>query len=289
MELAVLADIHSNHVALEKCMEYALERGISDFLFLGDYLGEFAYPERTMDLLYLYDREYHCTFICGNKEEYWLKYRKREKDYWQEISSTTGMLYYSYSHVRERDFNFFEKLRLAQKLQYASLPTLIACHGSPFSTRSGMRPGNEESKRILEQIEVDYLLYGHSHVQGITEHQGKIALNPGSVGVGLEASGMAQFAILRGEEGGWKEEFISLDYDRQQALEEMREAGFYERAPYWSLLTEKLILNQLPEGICHANILEEVMRLCQEETGVCNWPDIPEKFWEKALGNFGIR
>ena len=39
MELAVLADIHSNHVALEKCMEYALERGISDFLFLGDYLG----------------------------------------------------------------------------------------------------------------------------------------------------------------------------------------------------------------------------------------------------------
>ena len=155
MELAVLADIHSNHVALEKCMEYALERGISDFLFLGDYLGEFAYPERTMDLLYQYDREYHCTFICGNKEEYWLKYRKREKDYWQEISSTTGMLYYSYSHVRERDFNFFEKLRLAQKLQYVSLPTLIACHGSPFSTRSGMRPGNEESKRILEQIEVD--------------------------------------------------------------------------------------------------------------------------------------
>ena len=280
MELAVLADIHSNHVALEKCMEYALERGISDFLFLGDYLGEFAYPERTMDLLYQYDREYHCTFICGNKEEYWLKYRKREKDYWQEISSTTGMLYYSYSHVRERDFNFFEKLRL---------PTLIACHGSPFSTRSGMRPGNEESKRILEQIEVDYLLYGHSHVQGITEHQGKIALNPGSVGVGLEASGMAQFAILRGEEGGWREEFISLDYDRQQALEEMREAGFYERAPYWSLLTEKLILNQLPEGICHANILEEVMRLCQEETGVCNWPDIPERFWEKALENFGIR
>lgn len=40
MEIAVLADIHSNHIALERCMGHALERGIRKFLFLGDYIGE---------------------------------------------------------------------------------------------------------------------------------------------------------------------------------------------------------------------------------------------------------
>ena len=33
MEIAVLADIHSNYVALERCMRYAEERGIRQFLF----------------------------------------------------------------------------------------------------------------------------------------------------------------------------------------------------------------------------------------------------------------
>ena len=47
MEIAVLADIHSNYVALETCMRFALKRGIRKFLFLGDYIGEMAYPERT--------------------------------------------------------------------------------------------------------------------------------------------------------------------------------------------------------------------------------------------------
>ena len=33
--VAVLADIHSNHYALEACVTYALEKGIHDFIFLG--------------------------------------------------------------------------------------------------------------------------------------------------------------------------------------------------------------------------------------------------------------
>ncbi len=58
MKTAIFADIHSNYIALEHCTEYAISQGIETFLFLGDYIGEMAYPERTMKLLYAMPRFY---------------------------------------------------------------------------------------------------------------------------------------------------------------------------------------------------------------------------------------
>lgn len=283
MEIAVLADIHSNYVALEECMRYAQERGIRSFLFLGDYVGEFAYPERTMELLRKYDEVYDCTFIRGNKENYWLGYRDNGEKGWLEHNSTTGALYYAYHHLTKGDLQFFENLPVARKLQYGELPTLIACHGSPTDVRGHMLPGNEETKSILEASEVDLILYAHTHIQGKTEHMGKTALNPGAVGMPLKADGRTQFMILHGEQGRWQEEFISLEYDRERVIRELYASGLMERAPYWCMITECLLRNELPEEIAHARILEQVMTLCRQDTGECNWPNIPERYWEQAV------
>ena len=60
MDLAVLSDIHGNYIALSKCVGYALDQGITTFLFLGDYLGELAYPENTMKIIYQMKEQYQC-------------------------------------------------------------------------------------------------------------------------------------------------------------------------------------------------------------------------------------
>ena len=44
LNIAVLSDIHGNYAALQKCLDYAVTIGIDTFIFLGDYLGELAYP-----------------------------------------------------------------------------------------------------------------------------------------------------------------------------------------------------------------------------------------------------
>lgn len=49
MKIAVLSDIHGNYVALKKCIDYALEKKIETFVFLGDYVGELAYPQKKME------------------------------------------------------------------------------------------------------------------------------------------------------------------------------------------------------------------------------------------------
>lgn len=39
MNIAVLSDIHGNHIALEACMEYLEKQDIDAYCFLGDYVG----------------------------------------------------------------------------------------------------------------------------------------------------------------------------------------------------------------------------------------------------------
>ena len=63
MKIAILSDIHSNYVALEECIKYALNNGIYTFVFLGDYVGELAYPQKTMDILFSLKQKYNCFFI----------------------------------------------------------------------------------------------------------------------------------------------------------------------------------------------------------------------------------
>ncbi len=298
MKLAVMADIHSNYVALEQCMAYALKQGVRHFVFLGDYIGELAYPERTMALLYGYREKYDCAFIRGNKEEYWLQYKAEGEQGWREYDSTTGVLWYAYHRLRERDLDFFEHMPIARRLQFGELQTLFVCHGTPDSTRKAMRWkngdlgegvswGNAHTEEVLERCEEKMLLCGHTHVQGRLEYGGKILLNPGAVGLPLEKDGRSRFVILHGDGGGWQEEFVSLPYDRVRVIREIDESGLGRRAPYWSMITKRHLMEHT-DCPGHAVLLERAMEICRQTQGFCNWPDIPEDCWRQALEEIGI-
>lgn len=303
MKLAVLSDVHGGYVALQACLERAFQEQVDAFVFLGDYLGELAYPRRTMELLYESARQYQCYFIKGNKEDYWLNYHEKGVRYvvWKEVDSTTGMLYYVYHQLKEKDFKFFGSLELSKELAFEGLPTLTICHGSPESTRQKLLPKDGKTQDILEKSATDIILCGHTHRQGtifLENQQGGIGigeaqeqadnnfserkriLNPGSVGMPLESGGKAQFLIMHGENGQWREEFISLDYDVERVIAELEEEHLFEIAPGWCTVTKKALREGKPS---HGDVLARAMTLCKETTGVCDWPDIPEVYWEQAI------
>lgn len=134
----------------------------------------------------------------------------------------------------------------------------------------------------MEKAEAPFILCGHTHLQFAFCHQGITLLNPGSVGLSYQAGGRSQFMILHGERGNWREEFITLDYDRQRVVEQLTESGLSEHAPHWCMITEREIRGVLPE-VTHADVLNRVMELCHEETGRYSWPDLPERYWDMAL------
>lgn len=280
MDIAVLSDIHGNSAALKRCLAYARSRGIVSYVFLGDYVGELAYPHKTMRMLYDLADQCRCWFIKGNKEDYMLSYRANGETGWTTGSSTTGSLLYTYHSLAEEDFGFFEQLKCSREILLGNALPVTICHGSPSRTNEKLLPGDAHTSAVIDRSSTPVILCGHTHIQAKISRGNHCALNCGSVGVPLQSGGMTQFMILHIETGGFQEEFIRLEYDVDATIREMREEGLFERAPYWSVITEHL----LREGkISHGRVLSRAMALCREETGACNWPDIPERCWEQAV------
>ena len=318
MRIAVLSDIHGNHIALTACLNYCRRQGVERYIFLGDYLGEFACPETTMDMLYALQAEEKCTFIRGNKEDYWLEHGSRAIK-WKDYDSTTGALNYVYNRLREKDMAFFAGLPDARPMKLFGI-RMLACHGSPYRTKEEMGQ-DEKTARMLRTIPAPVILRGHSHIQEIFTLEGKTVVNGGSVGLSFKAGGLAQFMILEDEplldampddrpaektglvpggttgEGGVREycaklpgegrvfcRMISLPYDTEQAIQNMREERLDLLAPAWFKITVQALRGG---DVTHSTVLLRAIELCRADQGVCAWPDIPEKYWEQALADCG--
>lgn len=100
MNIGVISDIHSNYHGLKACVDHAILQGADRFLFLGDYVSDCAYPQKTMKLLYELKDSYECSFIKGNREEYMLDHRDCIGAGWVMPSSATGSLLYTYEYYQ---------------------------------------------------------------------------------------------------------------------------------------------------------------------------------------------
>ncbi|SHH45778.1 metallophosphoesterase family protein [Clostridium intestinale] len=280
MDIAVLSDVHGNYIALERCLEYALSRNINTFFFLGDYVGELAYPERTMKILYDFNEKYKCYFIKGNKEDYWLKYRADGEKGWEDKNSASGSLLYTYQSLTSKDLNFFAQLQPVKEITIDDMTAITICHGSPYKINEKMLLDDNKTIEIMNRVKTSIILCGHSHIQCKIVHNDKCVLNPGAVGVPLFSEGKTQFLILHGNGEEWSEEFISLEYDVDGVIRDMDEVKLDEHAYYWSVLTKNILRGG---NTSHGKILSRAMELCREKTGNCVWPNIPEKCWKQAI------
>lgn len=279
LKIAVLSDIHGNYTALQKCLDYAVNIGVDTFIFLGDYLGELAYPQKTMDILYSIKEKNTCFFIKGNKEDYWLNYEK-DPNGWKEYDSTTGCLYYTYQNLKQKDIQFFKSLLLKEELKFNGLLPITICHGSPRKTNEKLLPDNDNTFQIIENNPSNYILCGHTHKQGKIKYNEKIVLNAGSVGVPLDSNGKAQFIILKGTPDTWDYEFISIEYDIEKVVADLHSSGLNKKAPYWCKVSENLLRTGT---IPHSIVLARAMAICKDNFGKCIWPNIPEECWEQAV------
>lgn len=280
MQIAVFSDIHGNYTAFRKCVEFALKRNIDMFIFLGDYLGEFPYPQKTMEIIYGLKEKYTCFFIKGNKEDYWIN-RNNDKDCeWKNGNQTVGAMKYCYDNLAEKDIDFFKSLPVSKEIKFENTAAIMACHGSPNRNNEKMLPSDDRTNKRIDECACKYILCGHTHIQGIIEHGNKVELNSGSVGVSLHSGGKAQFMVLHQDGQEWDYEFISMDYDKENVIREMQESGLEKAAPYWTQITKHLILTG---EVSHGTVLAKAIKLCEGETGENCWYNIPDKYWEEAI------
>ena len=287
MQIAVMADIHSNHIAFEACLEEARKRHAEEFLFLGDYLGDLAYPERTLELLEKTKRRYPCTFIRGNKEDYWISHKngKHEGWAWEAGRTGSGMLAYVYDRLTPEQIDAFEKMPVSRTMRYPGYPPFVICHGSPWKTNESMREDFDYIDELTKRLETELTVCAHFHIQSRYVRNGKQVVNPGAVGVPLQSGGLAQFMMLTGTDGKWETDFVSLPYDREQAIREMDEEKLAEQAPGWYRITKEVL--RKGKGL-HMATLMKAQELYERHTGAVDWKNIPEAYWNMALTEMNV-
>ena len=286
MKIAVLSDIHGNDAAFRACVEYALAQDIHTFFFLGDYVAEFPYPQRTMELLYEMQEKYDCYFIRGNKEDYWLDCKYNPDCVWKNGNHTVGAMKYTYGELKERDLTFFKGLPIHRRIEFVGSAPIMLCHGSTERNNQKMLPEDAETKRLMEKCDCNYILCGHTHGQMTLEHAGKVVWNPGAVGVAKHCGGKAQFMILHQNGMVWEPEFISLEYEKEQIFEDFRESGLEQMAPYWTQVTRHLLL---AGENTHSKVLFYAMDLDAAENGGTIWYNVADKYWIKAITDLIVR
>ena len=68
MWIGLFSDIHANREALEACLGHARDKGITRFIFLGDYVGYGADPGFAVDTV-LREVEKGATALLGNHDD----------------------------------------------------------------------------------------------------------------------------------------------------------------------------------------------------------------------------
>ena len=285
-KIAVLADIHSNHIALETCLEVARARHAEAFLFLGDYLGEMAYPEKTLAILKQTAGQYPCEFIRGNKEEYWIRRNRGEGNrHWRSGTSGSGILMYVYEHLTPEDIAWFAGMPIAKTVRFPGLPPFVICHGSPWKVEESLREDYAYIDERTAQLGTELTVCAHFHIQSAYTRHGRRVVNPGAVGVPLRSGGLTQFMMLRSKDGQWSTEFISLPYDVERAIREMDAEKLNVQAPGWYRVTKEVLRGG---KTTHMTVLTRAHDLYERETGTDDWACIPERYWERALAELGI-
>ena len=192
MRVALLSDIHANHIALEAVLNAVRQAHIDRLLICGDLVGYYYSPERVINLL----RPWKKHVIRGNHEDM-LALAQRDGETLGRIERDYGSgLRVALECMAPDDLAALLALPATESVELDGY-RLLLCHGSPWSTDQYVYP--DASQALLERCArpgFSAVVMGHTHYPMLREANGVRLINPGSVGQPRDHRPGAAWAIL---------------------------------------------------------------------------------------------
>lgn len=279
MRLAAFGDIHSNHIALEACIDAVEKIGIDGILFLGDYVSDCACPQKTLSLMREITGRHRCWFIRGNREEYMIDYADGLNE-WRD-NSQSGSLLYTYENLTDEDIEWFRSLPIAMRVEIEGTKPFEICHGAQWQTRVMLLPGTPHVDEMIVRMDTDLMLCAHTHEAFIIEKDGKTIVNGGTLGLPANGKAGASFAIIEYASGEWKPKLMRVKYDVEAVIREFHESGFMKRGHVWA----RAIAQTLRTSRHYTMECLELVGRYARKTGL---PFGTEALWKRAAMESGL-
>lgn len=233
MRLAVIADIHGNHLALEAVLEDIERQNVDMTVNLGDCFSGPLEAGKVADILIALD----LPTVRGNHDRALIDRPAEEMGDWEQPSI---------KQLSEAQLDWIRTLPFDTRIG----DDIYMCHATPQDdntywletlSKSGVIHINEisEIERIAQGISEPLILCGHTHIaRSVLLADGRLIVNPGSVGCPgfdydkpwyhkLEVGHpFACYAILEKTGKGWQPIFRQVRYDNAGAAQIARDRGF---------------------------------------------------------------
>jgi putative phosphoesterase len=216
MLIGLIADVHSNVIALEEVLSDMDELGVEKILHAGDIVGYNPYPNETIESF----KKENIISVRGNHERALV------------TGDTSGFNLYAASALEwTRKVMARENLGFISNLKDTEVITIedtkiVMVHGSPKDPDEYVYPEDVEPG-FLSLADSDILVLGHTHIQFKKQFKEGIIVNPGSVGQPRDQDPASAFAILDTDKK--RIELKRTEYDIEKVIEDMRKAHLPEK------------------------------------------------------------
>ena len=190
MPTLIMADIHANRAALAAVLSAPEAAECGAVIALGDQINYGPCPSECLAMLRRFAEEGGRTLrmLRGNHEDRLPRIREAEFD-----GANWRLLRWTARRLVPADWELPVDLRLGPVLCTHGVP------GDPWRLLTDDAGVRETLDRLPDGVRV--LLSGHNHRRWHVRHGGRLAVNPGSLGMWEEApGGAAPFAVLEGTE-----------------------------------------------------------------------------------------
>jgi putative phosphoesterase len=219
MLIGLIADVHSNVVALEAVLSEMESLGVEKILHAGDIVGYNPYPNETIELF----RKRKILSIRGNHERALLSGDMSDLN-WHAACA----LQWTSNTISRENLDFISKLKDTEVISVDNTGIFLA-HGSPNDPDQYVYPEDIEPG-LLTMTSSDILVLGHTHIQFKKQFKEGIIINPGSVGQPRDKDPASAFAILDADTKGI--ELRRIGYDIEKVIEDMRKTYLPEELAF---------------------------------------------------------
>ncbi|MCS4541430.1 MAG: metallophosphatase family protein [Euryarchaeota archaeon] len=216
MKIGLIADIHSNLLALEAALERL--RNIDEIICIGDIVGYGNYCNECVNLI----KQRRIPTVTGNHE-------------WAVVTGDTSWfnpvaaeaIQWTIDHITKENLDYISKLPTFLRRQIDKY-SLYVVHGSPRSPiEEYIFPDVLDGllEEFLKQTQANVLVMGHTHVPFIRKLGRNFVINPGAIGQPRDNDPRASFMILDIENEKIEIEQVRVEYQVAEAARAIERAG----------------------------------------------------------------
>lgn len=264
-KIAIINDIHSNYLLLQKILNYTRKQNIEKYIICGDTITDGVWVNEVLESLEKIDP----IMVNGNREEAIINY---DGVSWNNNPRFALMLY-TYKNISKDNLEFIKKNEITKTVTIEGIKICIS-HGSPYKVRDLVYHDSYSLfDRLINDFNADVYLFAHTHIPFCTKYKNKLFINAGALFPCYNKQ-VVVFGVLDINDKTVNYSQIELKYDFLEVKNFYLNSLTYQVSSEWC----NILINEFAKGIDYYNLFADYLDK--------NYKTIDNNTWKEAFQRF---